>query len=127
MESAEKKLQADIEAHAQEACRLSDKIQQLRREYDDLRSRQEKVLWQQEQQAELSGQIEEFQEQLTAKRQQENEIKQELLAVDMSRQLIESLSEEIHRDFGTGLTASVETFMDGLTGSRRRFFADTRL
>lgn len=100
---------------------LAERILQIDKEYENYRQLLEKCNWEQEKKYELSNTLEGCRESLEHLQRNEQQLRQELDCVQTAQDIIESLSGEIHENFGTQLNASVERMMQEITGDRRKF------
>lgn len=100
---------------------LAENILQMDKEYEKYRQLLEKSNWDQEKNHELSNTLESCRESLEHLQWDEQQLRQELDCVQTAQDIIESLSGEIHENFGTQLNASVERMMQEITGDRRKF------
>lgn len=100
---------------------LAENILQMDKEYEKYRQLLEKCNWDQEKNHELSNTLEGCRESLEHLQWDEQQLRQELDCVQTAQDIIESLSGEIHENFGTQLNASVERMMQEITGDQRKF------
>ena len=100
---------------------LSGQQTQLEKSLDETKKNLEKVIWQQEKQTEIVNAMAVLTERMEETKEQARKVKEELAAIDCTKQIIEQLSEDIHKDLGQYLNQYVERFMDNITGESRRF------
>ncbi len=100
---------------------LSQLQAQLEKSLDEIKKNLEKVIWQQEKQTEIMNAMEVLSERMEETKEHARMVKEDLAAIDFTKQIIEQLSEDIHRDFGRYLNQYVERFMGNITGESRRF------
>lgn len=125
---AEADLERQLKAVRQKRSRLNeqkaaltDNIRQIDKAYENYRQLLEKCNWDQEKKHELSNTLEGCRESLEQLQREEQQLLQELDCVQTAQDIIESLSGEIHENFGTQLNASVERMMQEITGDQRKF------
>lgn len=100
---------------------LSGHQTQLEKSVDEIKKNLEKVIWQQEKQTEIVNAMAVLAEHMEETKANARKVKEELSAIDYTKQIIEQLSEDIHRDLGQYLNQYVEHFMNDITGESRRF------
>ena len=106
---------------AEQKAALTAAVTKQNQACDQLRRQLEKQNWEQEKTNELANRLEDYREALETAKSTQQQLQQELDCVQTAQDIIESLSGEIHENFGTQLNASVERTMQEITGSHRRY------
>ena len=106
---------------AEQKAALTAAVTKQNQACDQLRRQLEKQNWEQEKRNERANRLEDYREALETAKSTQQQLQQELDCVQTAQDIIESLSGEIHENFGTQLNASVERTMQEITGSHRRY------
>ncbi len=106
---------------------LNDREKDLENTIRQYQKQQERAAWEEERRVETENMLEDCQEALDQLKGKAGELKKEMFCVDTARNIIRSLAEEIHEDFGGQLCREASQIMEEITGHKRMFYVNPDL
>lgn len=112
---------------SQQLKALEERERALEHVIQQYRRQKERDAWELEHEAETENMLEDCREALEQLKEKANGLKKEMFCVDTARNIIQTLAEEIHEDFGGDLCREASRIMEEITGHRRMFYVNPDL